>query len=132
MKMIFDPIRNKEVAATPEEVVRQKVIQWLLKGLEVPKEWIQSEVKIKGNWAADLLVQATVDGKVENILLIETKAPSVDIDGYVFAQAERYMQILKPKYVCMTNGKEFYYFKKIGGKYDTCDTLPHWKELCSS
>jgi hypothetical protein len=42
-KQVFDEVRNLWVAATPEEIVRQKVLQTLLKVLEFPKGLIAVE-----------------------------------------------------------------------------------------
>lgn len=40
---IFDPIRNKYVKLTPEEAVRQKIIKFLMKRLQVPQDKILVE-----------------------------------------------------------------------------------------
>ena len=43
---IFDPIRKKQVALTPEEWVRQHVIQYLLTDKQTPKALIGIEVRL--------------------------------------------------------------------------------------
>ncbi len=128
-KKIYDPIRKKEIVATPEEEVRQKVLQWMIQQLKVPQEQILVEYQIGASAHVDILVQSVVRGRLCNLLLIETKAPSVPMDGYVFAQAERYMQILEPYWVLMTNSKEFFFFKRTEKGYESVDQLPEYAEM---
>ncbi len=131
MKKIWDPIRRKEVEATPEEVIRQKVITWLVKGVGVPQMKVEVEVSIpNSNWYADILVRSAkaIGVEAETQLLIEVKRPSVSIDGIVFAQLERYMKLLNPLWVVATNGKEFFYFKKGESGYSAEKALPPFQK----
>ncbi len=45
-RKIFDPLRNRFVAASPEEIVRQTLIQRMLRDLGYPKERIVVEKRL--------------------------------------------------------------------------------------
>ena len=106
---IFDEIRKKFILLTPEEWVRQHVIQFLLQNKKYPKSLINVEKLIKIN---DL--NKRYDGVVfqpngEIFLLIECKAPEVAISQHTFDQIARYNLVLKAKYLMVTNGMNHYF-----------------------
>lgn len=106
---IFDEIRKKFILLTPEEWVRQHVIQFLLQEKKYPKSLINVEKLIKIN---DL--NKRYDGVVfqpngEIFLLIECKAPEVPISQHTFDQIARYNLVLKAKYLMVTNGMNHYF-----------------------
>ena len=106
---IFDEIRKKFILLTPEEWVRQHVIQFLLQNKKYPKSLINVEKLIKIN---DL--NKRYDGVVfqpngEIFLLIECKAPEVPISQHTFDQIARYNLVLKAKYLMVTNGMNHYF-----------------------
>jgi hypothetical protein len=74
---IFDEIRKKFVVLTPEEWVRQHVVQYLLLEKKYPKSLINVEklVKVNGlNKRYDIVV---FQPNGEIFMLIECKAPEV-------------------------------------------------------
>ena len=91
---IYDPLRRKEVAMTPEEEVRQKMIVWLNVRLGFSLNLMMSEYSFKYNglqYRADIVV---FDKNREIKLLVECKAPSVEIDREVIEQGIRYNRSL--------------------------------------
>lgn len=101
---IYDPLRRKEVAMTPEEEVRQKMIVWLNVRLGFSLNLMMSEYSFKYNglqYRADIVV---FDKNREIKLLVECKAPSVEIDREVIEQGIRYNRSLNVKYILFTNG----------------------------
>lgn len=105
---IFDDIRKKFVALTPEEWVRQNFIAYLQNEKDYPISLIAVEMSLKLNKMhkrSDIVVYNT-SGKA--ILLVECKAPSVKIKQDVFDQIARYNMTLKVKYLIVTNGLEHY------------------------
>ena len=101
---IFDPIRRKEVVLTPEELLRQMVLAYLLSGKNYPAHRIRSEFGIEVNGLrrrCDLLVY---DMELKPWLLIECKSPKVALDQSTFEQAARYNMSLKAPFLCITNG----------------------------
>jgi len=105
---IFDDIRKKFVALTPEEWVRQNFIAYLQNEKGYPISLIAVEMSLKLNKMhkrSDIVVYNTSG---EAILLVECKAPSVKIKQDVFDQIARYNMTLKVKYLIVTNGLKHY------------------------
>jgi predicted type IV restriction endonuclease len=106
---IFDEIRKKFVVLTPEEWVRQHVVQYLLLEKKYPKSLINVEklVKVNGlNKRYDIVV---FQPNGEIFMLIECKAPEVAISQQTFDQIARYNLQLNAKYLMVTNGLNHYF-----------------------
>src|SRR5215475_11226689 len=83
---LFDEIRKKHIILTPEEWVRQHFVQYLINQKGYPKTLIRLEggLKLMGKpKRTDIIVFNPLG---ERILLIECKAPSVNINQNVFDQ----------------------------------------------
>ncbi len=108
---IFDPIRKKWLVLTPEEWVRQHCIQFLLKIKNIPFGFIQIEKKLNVNHTEKRydLVVFKPDHSID--LLVECKAPSVDITQKTFDQIARYNSVLKSDYLMLTNGLNHFFCK---------------------
>lgn len=106
---IFDKIRKKFILLTPEEWVRQHVVEFLIDEKKYPKSLINVEkiVKVSGmNKRYDVVVFNS-DGSI--FLLIECKAPEIKIDQKTFDQIARYNLILNAQYLMVTNGLNHYF-----------------------
>lgn len=106
---IFDEIRKKFIILTPEEWVRQHVVQFLLQEKKYPKSHINVEKLLKIN---DLKKRYDVvvykkEGAIS--ILIECKAPEVKISQDTFDQIARYNLTLKADYLMVTNGVNHYF-----------------------
>lgn len=102
--VIFDPIRKKHVALTPEEWVRQNFIQHLVNTLGFPLGLMSVEKNIELNG-----LQKRCDIVVHNkqgfpVLIVECKAPSVNISQKTFDQIAIYNIKLQVEYLIATNG----------------------------
>lgn len=106
---VFDEIRKKFVALTPEEWVRQHVVQFFLQQKNYPKSYINVEksIKINGLTKRYDAVVFQPDGKI--FLLVECKAPEVTISQQTFDQIARYNMVLGAKYLMVTNGLNHYF-----------------------
>ena len=103
-KEIFDGIRKKFIALTPEEWVRQHFVAYLVKSKNVPASLIGIEVSIKMNRLqkrGDIVVY-NKSGKP--CMIIECKAPEICITQDVFEQVARYNMTLNVNYLVVTNG----------------------------
>ena len=107
--LIFDEIRKKFVALTPEEWVRQHVVKFLLEEKKYPKSYINVEknIKINGLTKRYDIVVFNPDGSI--FLLVECKAPEVSITQNVFDQIARYNLKLNAQYLMVTNGLNNYF-----------------------
>ena len=106
----FDPIRRKWVALTPEEWVRQHLINHLLHDKGCPPGLIAVERGLSLNGRskrADVVVFATAAG-APPLLLVECKAPGVRIDRPAFEQAARYNLVFQVPYLLVSNGLVHY------------------------
>lgn len=106
---IFDEIRKKFIILTPEEWVRQHVVQYLVHDKTYPKSWINVEkiIKLNGLTKRYDVVVFKPDGSI--FLLVECKAPEIKINQHTFDQIARYNLALKADYLMVTNGLEHYF-----------------------
>lgn len=116
-KHIWDSLRGKWLVLTPEEWVRQHVIGWLVEYKTIPALRITQEypVNINGqHQRADIVV---MNEKAKPYILVECKAPDVEIDQEVVMQAIRYNSIVNAQYIALTNGKKLFLFEHRNGQY---------------
>jgi Type I restriction enzyme R protein N terminus (HSDR_N) len=105
---IYDPIRKKYLVQTPEEVVRQLFLAYLLQEKEFPKNRIRTEKMLKVNELTkrcDILVYGW---EMQPYLLVECKAPNVPISDASFRQIAAYNMPLRVNYLLLTNGLTTY------------------------
>ena len=89
MQTIWDPLRKREVALTPEEKVRQWCIGVLSNDLAVPMHMMMSEAGFKlggKQFRADVLVY---DRQARPLAVVECKRPEVELTREVLDQAIR-------------------------------------------
>lgn len=106
---IFDVVRKKFVALTPEEWVRQHVVHYLHQDLNYPLAWINVEKQLKVAGLSKRYDVVVYDPQGQVQLMVECKAPTVKIDQTTFDQIARYQLALKAQYLMVTNGLEHYY-----------------------
>ena len=107
--LVFDEIRKKFVVLTHEEWVRLHVVQFLLKEKKYPKSLINVEKQLKLNNTVKRydIVVFNNDGSI--FLIVECKAPSIEISQLTFDQIARYNLALEAQYLMVTNGLDHYY-----------------------
>jgi hypothetical protein len=133
MLKIFDHIRRKYVALTPEEWVRQHLINYLVNHLGYPKGLIaiEKEIKIHGlRRRPDVVV---FDRNASAVLVAECKAPEVTVSQQVFDQAARYNLVLDCKVFVLTNGLQTYCCmpKRTSGEYQFLEHIPDYSSALS-
>ena len=106
---IFDEIRKKFIILTPEEWVRQHVVQFLMQEKKYPKSLINVEkvLHVNGLRKRYDIVIFNPNGAIH--ALIECKAPHITISQATFDQIARYNLVLKAKYLMVTNGLNHYF-----------------------
>ncbi|MBP5573165.1 MAG: type I restriction enzyme HsdR N-terminal domain-containing protein [Bacteroidales bacterium] len=126
---VFDPLRRKYCALTPEEEVRQKVLFLLVQHLEVPAGLLAVEYSVKVN-GLDKRCDAVVFGRDgAPLMIVECKAASVSLSQATLEQAVRYYAALHPKYLLLYNGVQCYCFKADAGTLWPMDHLPRYQEM---
>lgn len=123
---IFDPVRKKYVALTPEEWVRQHVIRFLSEEKNVPLPLIKAEAEIQLFKTRKRFDIAVYDRNGNALLVVECKAPSVPISQEVLDQALRYNMALKVSFLMLTNGMQhvFCQVDPQSGAVRMIDVLP--------
>ena len=107
-RYLFDPIRKTYLVLTPEEMVRQLLIQYLLAERNISKNRLALERALKVNTMTrrwDLMVYRQ---DMTPWLLVECKAPEVKITQSVFEQISAYNLTLRVPYLLVTNGMDTY------------------------
>jgi predicted type IV restriction endonuclease len=103
---IFDAIRQRWVSLTPEEWVRQNIIQWLLLRHGLPKAAISVEKEIRlGSMSKrfDLLIY---DRETRPWMMVECKADTVELNEVTLMQILSYNLAMPVDYLMVTNGKQ--------------------------
>ena len=116
---IYDVIAKKYRALTPEEWVRQHCLNYLTQHLNYPA----SNIQIERNHRIDQLNRRTdiqvYDSNGQVFMLVECKAPQVEITSITFQQASQYQKKNQAKYMVLTNGLQNYIYQIDSYKQET-------------
>lgn len=128
---VWDPLRKKEVALTPEEKVRQWFIGYLHTDMKVPMHMMMSEAAIilgAKRFRADIVIYGR---NAAPVAVIECKRPEVTLDKEVLMQAIRYNMVLNVKYIIVTNGRSTHICerKADGSGYVFTGRAPQYDEM---
>lgn len=105
---IFDIIRRQYVALTPEEWVRQHFIHYLISEKGYPQSLMANEVQLKLNGMSRRCDTVVYDRTLRPRVIVEYKAPTVNITQQVFDQICRYNMVLQVDYLIVSNGLVHY------------------------
>lgn len=105
---IFDRLRKRYVTLTPEEWVRQNVIEFLVNDKSFPATRIGNEISLRQNGMIRRCDSVVYDAFGQPLLIAEYKAPSVEISQATFDQVARYVWQLKVEYLLVSNGLQHY------------------------
>ncbi len=106
--VIFDSLRHKYVALTPEEWVRQHFIHYLILEKDYPQELIANEVSLKLNGTSKRCDSVVYDRYLTPLVIVEYKAPHIKITPVVFDQIARYNMVLHVPFLIVSNGINHY------------------------
>jgi hypothetical protein len=109
---IFDIIRRKYIFITPEEWVRQHLIHWLIEVHQYPKSLFRIESGLQYNNLTKRTDVVVYQRDGQPFLLIECKAPQIELTQTTLDQALRYNATLKAPFVLISNGLQNFIFKK--------------------
>ncbi len=108
---LFDPARHKWVLQTPEELVRQTFLLFLLNVQNIPLSHISIEKAIQVNGLTKRYDLVVFDPDGNPWIVVECKAPHVKLTQEVVEQAGRYNKTLRAPILGVTNGAEHIFFK---------------------
>lgn len=107
-RMIFDFLRHRFVALTPEEWVRQQFTHFLAEHKSYPAALMGNEMELVANGKKRRCDSVVFNRQGRPLVIIEYKAPGVAITQKVFEQISSYNVILHTKYIIATNGMNHY------------------------
>ncbi|MDP4277959.1 MAG: type I restriction enzyme HsdR N-terminal domain-containing protein [Bacteroidota bacterium] len=103
-RQLFDGLRHKYVALTPEEWVRQHFVNYLITIKGYPPERLVNEAQIRLNGLVRRCDTVLYDKELQPLVIVEYKAPSVAITQKVFEQVTTYNWALRVRYLIVSNG----------------------------
>ena len=106
--VIFDVLRRRYVALTPEEWVRQHFTNFLLKEKGYPQGLLANEKQIYLNGTKKRCDTVLYRRDLTPQMIVEYKAASVEITQAGFDQITRYNMVLKVDYLVVSNGLRHY------------------------
>ena len=128
---IFDILRRRHVALTPEEWVRQHFIHYLIDHKGYPQGLLANEVELRCGEKSLRCDSVLYDSTLRPRMIIEYKAPSVNITPKVFQQISTYNLLLHVDYLVVSNGLIHYCVKMDydNQNYLYLEDIPEYKNL---
>lgn len=130
-RRIFDVLRRRYVALTPEEWVRQHFVHFLMDVKGYPQALLANEVELRlGD--KSLRCDTLLYGKeMAPRMIIEYKASHIKIQQKTFDQVVAYNLLLKVDYLVVSNGLEHYCCRMDyeRNSYEFLKDIPAYGEL---
>jgi len=129
--VVFDILRKKNVALTPEEWVRQHFVHYLINAKQFPRELMANEVSLVQNGIKRRCDSLVADRTGQPLVIVEYKAPSVEITQSVFDQIVRYNMVLRARCLIVSNGMSHYccIIDYDNNTYHFLPDIPSYEEL---
>ena len=128
---IFDVLRRKYVALTPEEWVRQHFVHFLIEHKGYPKALMANEIQLAIGNKKLRCDSVLYDRSLKPRMIIEYKAPTVNITQKVFDQITVYNMLLHVDYLVVSNGIKHYCCQMDydNQKYLFLEDIPDYQEI---
>lgn len=130
-KQVFDILRRRFVALTPEEWVRQHFIHYLINYKGYPAALLGNEIALKVGPLQKRCDSVLYGKDTKPVMILEYKAPHVSITQKVFDQICRYNITMRVPYLIVSNGLH-HYCCHVDYEKGTCSFLtdiPSYNEL---
>lgn len=130
-QQIFDRLRGKFVALTPEEWVRQHFVAFLIDHKEYPAGLMANEVALSLNGTSRRSDTVVYNSSAKPLVIIEYKATSVKISQKTFDQIVRYNMVFQAPYLIVSNGLNHYccYIDFENHSYKFLPDIPNYRNL---
>lgn len=131
VRRIYDRLRRKYVALTPEEWVRQNFVGYLIDGLGYNASLMANEAGLVQNGIRRRCDTVVFDRHGSPLVIVEYKSPAVSVTQRVFDQIVRYNSVLKAPVLIVSNGLSHYCCRVdiAGGSYEFLRGIPSWEQL---
>lgn len=107
-RMIFDVLRRKYVALTPEEWVRQHFVHFLMEYKDYPKGLLVNETELRVGDKRLRCDTVLYTKEMQPRMIIEYKAPQIQIQQKTFDQIAVYNLLLHADFLVVSNGLQHY------------------------
>lgn len=105
---VFDRLRQRYVALTPEEWVRQHFVEFLVNQCSYPAPRMANEVRLTLNGMSRRCDSVVYDREMRPRIIIEYKRPDVALSQRVFDQICRYNIVMQVDYLIVSNGLQHF------------------------
>jgi hypothetical protein len=122
---VFDPFRKIWVVLTPEEWVRQNILQYLVQSCKYPSSLIAVEKSIQLGELTKRF-DIVVYKNDSPWMIIECKEAKVKLDETTMLQILQYQQVLTAQYLFISNGHETLGAKIESGKLHALQNFPEY------
>ncbi|MBO4827072.1 MAG: type I restriction enzyme HsdR N-terminal domain-containing protein [Prevotella sp.] len=128
---IFDVLRRKYVALTPEEWVRQHFVHFLIGHKGYPQMLMANEVELRAGDKRLRCDSVVYDTLLQPRVIVEYKAPGVELTQQVFDQISVYNQLLHVDYLIVSNGLQHFCCRMDYEQhsYTFLQDIPPYREL---
>lgn len=128
---VFDFLRHRYVALTPEEWVRQHFTHWLVDHKGYPKGLLGNEIELRIGGKKLRCDSILYNADTTPRMIVEYKAPTIKIKQQVFNQISVYNLLLRVDYLVVSNGLEHYCCKMnyTNQRYEFLRDIPNYAEL---
>ena len=128
---IFDFLRRRYVALTPEEWVRQHFTHFLVEHKSYPQGLLANEVELSVGEKSLRCDSVLYDRELRPRMIVEYKAPHIKLTQKVFQQIVTYNLLLHVDYLVVSNGIEHHCIKMDyeNEKYLFLEDIPEYKNL---
>ena len=129
---IFDFLRRRFVALTPEEWVRQHFTHFLVEHKGYPQALLGNEIELKTGGKRLRCDSILYNKDMSPRMILEYKAPSVALTQKVFNQISTYNFLLHVDYLIVSNGLQHYCCRMDyeRGGYDFLPEIPDYEVIC--
>ena len=130
-QQIFDVLRRRYVALTPEEWVRQHFVHYLIEHKGYPKGLLANEVDLRVGEKHLRCDTVLYDKALHPKIIVEYKAPEIAITQKVFNQITVYNMLLHVDYLIVSNGMQHYCCQMDyeQNRYTFLSDIPNYDQL---
>lgn len=126
---VFDCLRRRWVALTPEEWVRQNFVRFLIQYKGFPPALMANEVALRLNSTSRRADTMVYTRTLRPLAVVEYKAPEVPVTQKVFDQIARYNLALDAPFLIVSNGMRHFCCRYGGGSYEFLPDIPAYGEM---
>ena len=105
---IFDDLRGRHVALTPEEWMRQHFVHFLIDHRSYPAGLMANEVQLRVGDKHLRCDTVLYNKEMQPLMIVEYKAPQIQLQQKTFDQIAAYNLLLHADFLVVSNGLQHY------------------------